>query len=488
MRPRPTRRCAGASAPAARGWSRGRCAIHRKLEERLAEFKHAGSALLFGSGLPGEHRRRQRARGQAARSSSPTSSTTPRSSTAAGSRSAETFVYRHNDMEHLAWALERASGRGALIVTDSVFSMDGDVAPLAELVELARRHRVRLMVDEAHGVGCIGPGGRGAVHEAGLEHEVDVVVGTLGKALGALRRLRHVRRRTSRATSSTARARSSSRPRRRRPPSPARSRRSSCSPRSRAASSAWRPNGAALRDELAREGFDVSASTTQIVPLVIGDADAGDADLRAGDRARRLRAGDPPADGRRGHVAPAPGRDGHALARTSCARPRACSARAALQAGFRPGDGEPAVGPGARRVSAPRPDREPRRAAPMQRRVRHRHGHRRRQDRRRRAASRPRCARAGCASRRSSRSSPGSTSPSRAGRPITSCSRAAAGTPPARVTTQHVRAGRLAAPGAPSSPARALDPAALVAGAQASAAATPTSWSPRASAGCSSRC
>ena len=98
---------------------------------------------------------------------------------------AETFVYDHCDTDHLEWGLRQAAGRGSLIVTDGVFSMDGDVAPLERIVDLAQRYDARVMVDEAHGTGTIGPDGRGAVAAAGLEHEVDVVVGTLGKALGS---------------------------------------------------------------------------------------------------------------------------------------------------------------------------------------------------------------------------------------------------------------------------------------------------------------
>src|SRR6476646_6814784 len=98
---------------------------------------------------------------------------------------ARTFVYDHCDTDHLEWGLREAGGRGALIVTDGIFSMDGDIAPLAKIVELAHRYDARVMVDDAHGLGALGPGGRGSVADAGLEDEVDLVVGTLGKALGS---------------------------------------------------------------------------------------------------------------------------------------------------------------------------------------------------------------------------------------------------------------------------------------------------------------
>ncbi len=182
-----------AAAEAALGWGAGaggsrlisgNMAPHRQLEERLAAFKGYEAALLFGSGylanigvisaLAG--------RGQVVLSDE-----LNHASIIDGCRlaRAEAFVYRHGDVEHLAWGLGQAGERGALIVTDGVFSMDGDVAPLEDLVRLARTHRCRLMVDEAHATGALGPGGRGSVAAAGLSDEVDLVVGTLGKALGS---------------------------------------------------------------------------------------------------------------------------------------------------------------------------------------------------------------------------------------------------------------------------------------------------------------
>ena len=162
----------------------GTMALHAELEQRLAAFKGRERALLFGSGylanigvicaLSGA--------GEVVFSDE-----LNHASIIDGCRlsRAESFVYRHRDLEHLEWGIREAHGRGALIVTDSVFSMDGDLAPLGGLVELARRHGLRLAVDEAHGTGTLGPGGRGALAAAGLAGEVDVIVGTLSKALGA---------------------------------------------------------------------------------------------------------------------------------------------------------------------------------------------------------------------------------------------------------------------------------------------------------------
>jgi 8-amino-7-oxononanoate synthase len=173
----------GAGAGASRLIS-GNMSLHRQLEERLAAFTGYEAALLFGSGYLANL---GTIASLAGRGQVVFSDELNHASIIDGCRisRAERFVYRHADLEHLAWGLRQAGGRGALIVTDAVFSMDGDVAPVAGLAELARRHGCRLAVDEAHATGALGPGGRGAVAEAGLAGEADVVVGTLGKTLGS---------------------------------------------------------------------------------------------------------------------------------------------------------------------------------------------------------------------------------------------------------------------------------------------------------------
>ena len=95
--------------------------------------------------------------------------------------------FRHNRMDKLARALERAEGDGGgtLVVVDGVFSMEGDVAPLVDIVELCERHGARLMVDEAHGAGVLGARGAGASELLGVEQRVDLRMGTFSKSLAA---------------------------------------------------------------------------------------------------------------------------------------------------------------------------------------------------------------------------------------------------------------------------------------------------------------
>jgi 8-amino-7-oxononanoate synthase len=104
-------------------------------------------------------------------------------------RKAERYVYRHCDLNHLEEGLaaahrRRSATRQLFVVTESLFSMDGDVAPLAELAALARRYDAHLIVDEAHATGCFGPTGSGLVDAAGLRGDVLATVHTGGKALG----------------------------------------------------------------------------------------------------------------------------------------------------------------------------------------------------------------------------------------------------------------------------------------------------------------
>ena len=318
----------------------GTMTVHRRLEERLAEFKHTQAALLFGSGylanigvitaLAGE--------GKVVFSDE-----LNHASIIDGCRlaRAETFVYRHADVEHLAWGLHEAEGRGAVIVTDSVFSMDGDVAPLAEIVDLARRHEARVVVDEAHGTGCIGPEGRGAVAEAGVEDEVDVLIGTLSKALGAYGAFAACDHEMSQLLVNSARPFIFSTA----PPPPAVA----------GALAALellieqpqrvdklQANADDLREELARERFEVAGSTTQIVPLVIGDAKQAmricELAIEHGVFAQAIRPPTVPEGTSRLRLA--------VMASHSRAELREAAqvlGRAALQAGWRPGDGVPVV-------------------------------------------------------------------------------------------------------------------------------------------------
>jgi 8-amino-7-oxononanoate synthase len=248
----------------------GTMTIHRRLEERLAAFEHRQAALLFGSGY---HANLGVVSALARRGDVVFSDELNHASIVDGCRlsRADVFVYDHADLEHLEWGLREADGRGALIVTDGVFSMDGDVAPLEGLAELATRYDVRLVVDEAHGTGALGPGGRGAVAEAGVEDGVDAIVGTLGKALGSYGAYVACDQRMAKYLLGAARPVVFSTA----PPPPAVAGALAAltlleeEPRR---VDKLQCNAQLLRDELAREGFDVGAARTQIVPLVLGEA------------------------------------------------------------------------------------------------------------------------------------------------------------------------------------------------------------------------
>jgi len=174
----------GAGAGASRLVS-GTMAIHGQLEERLARFARSEACVLFGAGYLANM-------GVIGAFAGPGdtifSDALNHASIIDGCRAsrARVVVYRHCDVEHLRQLLRTEGGRGRrLVVTDAVFSMDGDLAPLPEIVALAREHDARLLVDEAHATGALGPGGRGAVAHFGLEGQIDAIVGTLGKALGS---------------------------------------------------------------------------------------------------------------------------------------------------------------------------------------------------------------------------------------------------------------------------------------------------------------
>lgn len=266
-----------AAAEAAEHWGAGAGASrlvagnmrpHGELEAELAKFKGSESCVLFGSGFLANTGviAALAARGEVVLSDARNHASIIDGCRLAG---AETVIYEHADLGALGAALERTRDRPATVVTDSVFSMDGDLAPLEGIVELARRHGARVIVDEAHATGVVGPGGRGLVAALGLEEEVDVLVGTLSKALGSyggfaccdsptasllVNRARTLIFSTALPPPSVGAAREGLRIVREDPSVVER----------------LRANARVLREELAAQGFAVEAGEMPIVPLVVG--------------------------------------------------------------------------------------------------------------------------------------------------------------------------------------------------------------------------
>jgi len=164
----------------------GSMTLHARLEERLADFKKAGAALLFNSGFAANSGILQALFGP---DDVIFSDALNHASIIDGCRlsAARTVVYPHADTAALEELMtdESHTRKGRwLIVSDGVFSMDGDLAPLRELVRLKHRFDALLMIDDAHGTGVLGRNGRGTGEHFGCQDEIDLQMGTLGKALG----------------------------------------------------------------------------------------------------------------------------------------------------------------------------------------------------------------------------------------------------------------------------------------------------------------
>ena len=161
---------------------------HARLEEKLAAFKGTEAALVFGSGYASSVGALQ---ALATKDDVILLDKLSHACLVDGARlsGATLRPFHHNDTEHLEhhlkWAREKHPQARIFIATESVFSMDGDLASLREIVALKDKYSALLMLDEAHAVGVLGRGGRGLAEELGLTNRIEVQMGTLGKALGS---------------------------------------------------------------------------------------------------------------------------------------------------------------------------------------------------------------------------------------------------------------------------------------------------------------
>jgi glycine C-acetyltransferase len=164
----------------------GTMTLHEKLEEKLAAFKGAEACITFQSGFSANIGAIPALVG---RGDVIFSDALNHASIIDGCRlsRAEIVRYEHNDVEDLRRQIAATTDYNRrLIITDGVFSMDGDIAPLDQIAEVAEEYGIMLMVDDAHGEGVLGQGGRGIVDHFGLHGRVDIEVGTLSKAFGVV--------------------------------------------------------------------------------------------------------------------------------------------------------------------------------------------------------------------------------------------------------------------------------------------------------------
>jgi 8-amino-7-oxononanoate synthase len=249
----------------------GNMALHEELEAKLAELKGTEAGLVFNSGFQANTGILSTLTGEG---DVIFSDALNHASIIDGCRlsRAKTLIYAHRDLDQLAAALKQAANsRRKLIVTESIFSMDGDEAPLTGIVDLAEKHGAVVMVDEAHATGLFGANGAGVVAKLNLGDRVLVQMGTLGKALGgfgayvagsrSLRELLINRCRSFIFTTSL-------------PPAVMAMAIAAidlvkCEPERR--ERLW-SNCRILSESLRAQGFHLGASASPILPLIIGDA------------------------------------------------------------------------------------------------------------------------------------------------------------------------------------------------------------------------
>lgn len=245
--------------------------LYRQLENKLAAFKGTEAALIFNTGYMANV---GIISSLAGKGDVIFSDELNHASIIDGCRLSrgKTVVYSHSNMKHLADLLMNTSCSGRrLIVTDGVFSMDGDIARLDDIVQLARKADALVMVDDAHATGVIGPGGRGTAASFGLEGQVHISMGTLSKSLGAeggyaagsqilidylINKARSFIFSTALAPATTAAAFAALQILSEQPEMVDR----------------LAANAAYLRTELNQAGFDTCGSTTAIIPVMVGDA------------------------------------------------------------------------------------------------------------------------------------------------------------------------------------------------------------------------